>query len=106
MNLYTLIFELLPCNRKVKKIRVGMVARCSTNLIRSYSLHLGSLNLLMSFKNIVTCYSLKNLLLWHCNLSKGMNRHLVFSTFNSNQLQCWSLGRGHPVVLKYNVKIF
>jgi len=81
MNLYTLIFELLPCNRKVKKIRVGMVARCSTNLIRSYSLHLGSLNLLMSFQNIVTCYSLKNLLLWHCNLSKGMNRHLVFSTF-------------------------
>jgi len=32
MNLYTLIFELLPCNRKDKKDSVGMVVRCCTNL--------------------------------------------------------------------------
>jgi len=88
MNLYTLIFELLDCNRKDKTIRDGMVARCSTNLIRSYSLHLRGVNLLMSFQNILTCHILKNLLLWRCNLSKDMNRHLVSSTFNSNQPQC------------------
>jgi len=63
MNLYTLIFELLHYNRKDKKIREGMVARCSTNLILSYFLHLRSVNLLMSFQNILTCFTLKNLLL-------------------------------------------
>jgi hypothetical protein len=103
--IYTLIFDLLHCNRKEKKIRDGMVARCSTNVIRSCSLNLRSLNLLMSFQNFLTCHILKNLLLWQCNLSKGMNRHLVFSTFNCNQPQCWSLGRGHPVLLKYNIKM-
>jgi len=82
-----------------------MVARCSTNLIRSYSVHLRSFNLLMSFQNIVPCHIVKNLLLWHCSLSKGMNRYLVFSTFNSNQPQSWSLGRAHPVVLKFNAKM-
>jgi hypothetical protein len=105
MNLYTLIFVFLHCNRKDKKIRDRMVVRCSTNLIRSYPLHLRSVNLLMPFQIILTCHILKNLLLWHCNLSKGMNRHLVFSEFNSNQPQCWGLGRGHPVLLKYNIKM-